>query len=102
MFTQAKRLEQVSATVADAVSTMLEDVASEDVEVDVQPVLIGAGNHRVVRARQASQQAVEAQASASTATRRAVVDLRRDGLTVRDIAFVLGLSHQRVSQLEKS
>lgn len=99
-FTQVKRLEQVGAMAADAVATLLE-IPIEDIEVTLAPVLMGSARQRVAKAKQASEQAVEAQQAASTAMRRAVAELRREGLTVRDAARILGVSHQRVAQLEK-
>ncbi|CAM3297596.1 type II toxin-antitoxin system HicB family antitoxin [Occultella aeris] len=100
VFTQAKRLEQVPDTVADAVATMLE-VPADSVDVEVRPVL-GQGLEDLVRgAREAVAEATTAQERASTQMRLAVSTLRVR-LTTRDVAAVLGVTHQRVSQLDKS
>lgn len=98
-FTQVKRLDQVGAMAADAVATLL-DVEASTVEV----VLAPATDHdsAVAAAREASARAAAAQDEASLKVRAAVGVLRADGLTARDVATLLGISHQRVSQLEAS
>lgn len=97
--TQAKRLDQVPAMVADAVS-LLEDVPVEDITVDVRPVLEEAEETAVTAALEAGRAAVEAQATASAAMRAAVRDLL-PVMPARDVARVLHVSHQRVSQLAR-
>lgn len=101
VFTQARRLDQVAEMVADAVATML-DVPANSVEVDVQPELDGQHRRMANAARASSEAAALAQLEASKASRLAVTHLRADGLTTRDVATILGLSHQRVAQLERS
>ncbi|WP_163541284.1 type II toxin-antitoxin system HicB family antitoxin [Occultella kanbiaonis] len=100
VFTQAKRLEQVPDTVADAVATMLA-VPADSVDVEVRPVLEQGLEHLVRGAREAVAEATTAQERASTQMRLAVTTLRVR-LTTRDVAAVLGVTHQRVSQLDKS
>lgn len=100
-FTQARRLDQIPAMVADAVS-LLEDVPAEDVEVELDYDLGDAA--ALDEARQARAQveaAARAQELAARASRAAVAHLRhRTKLSVRDTAVVLGVSPQRVSQLD--
>jgi DNA-directed RNA polymerase specialized sigma24 family protein len=50
-------------------------------------------------ARTASQEATQAAERASRLSRQAVERLRSEGLTVRDVGGLLGVSAQRVSQL---
>lgn len=97
--TQAKRLDQVPAMVADAVS-LLEDVPAEEVTVDVRPVLAEAEEAAIAAALEAGRAAVEAQATASVAMRTAVRNLL-PVMPARDVARVLHVSHQRVSQLSR-
>ncbi|PPF42874.1 hypothetical protein C5B85_14955 [Pseudoclavibacter sp. AY1F1] len=101
LFTQVKRLEHVAAQVADAVE-VLEGISASSVRVAVLPVLDADVNDVVHDARDAATTAAEAQSIASHSMRSAVARLRDEHLTMRDIATVLGISHQRVSQLARS
>ncbi|MCW2834814.1 MAG: family transcriptional regulator [Nocardioides sp.] len=101
VFTQAKRLDQVADTVTDAVRTILDLDGSAAIEVEVLPEIDDALKRMVDQAVLASAQASAAQDEASKATRHAVAVLRDQGLPVRDVAELLHVSHQRVSQLSK-
>lgn len=101
VFTQSKRLDQVTDMVVDAVRTMLDLDETVPVEVDVQPDLESALGDLVDEAVRASKQAAAAQEEASKVTRLAVSVLRDQGLPIRDVAQLLKVSHQRVSQLSK-
>lgn len=96
VFTQARRLDQAAAMTADAVATMLNiDPATVNVTLDFQ-----APGVEQVRAMQAA--AGQAAREASAAARALAAWLHEDGLTVRDIAVMLTVSPQRVSQLLNS
>lgn len=101
LFTQVKRLEHVAAQVADAVE-VLEGISASSVRVAVLPVLDADVDDVVHGARDAATTAAEAQSTASRSMRSAVARLRDEHLTMRDIATVLGISHQRVSQLAQA
>lgn len=92
-FTQAKRLDQVPAQAADAVALLL-DVPASSVRVTVTVDVAGVDE---VRARQAD--AERATREAGDAMRALVRRFREDGLTVRDIGVILGVSPQRAQQL---
>lgn len=97
--TQVKRLDQAAAMAADAVALMLETDPA-DIDVTVNPVLNEEAAAVVARALKAAQAARQAQEDASAAMRLAVTRLREaEHLTARDVASLLGVSHQRVSQL---
>ncbi|RRS00359.1 sigma factor-like helix-turn-helix DNA-binding protein [Glycomyces terrestris] len=57
---------------------------------------------RIIEAREDAAKAAELQAQASRINRETVVLLKERGMTGRDIAAVLGISEQRVSQLSKA
>lgn len=95
LFTQAKRLDQVAEMVADAAELL--GVGS--VEVEVVPVLSEAEAAAVAEANQRRAQLRTVEAQAAAASRAAVARLRADGLPVRDVATLMGISPQRVSVL---
>ncbi|MGG7104616.1 MULTISPECIES: type II toxin-antitoxin system HicB family antitoxin [Rhodococcus] len=100
-FTQAKRLDQVSARAADAVA-VLEGISPDRVEVEA--VDYDLDDHAMTRdigeAKKLSRDAQRAAENASTAMRVVVRKLRERGLSVRDVGTILQISPQRVSQLE--
>lgn len=57
---------------------------------------------RIADARANAAKAAQLQARASNINRETVLLLKGEGMTGRDIAAVLGISEQRVSQLAKS
>lgn len=98
LHTQARRLDQVASAVADAVA-LVADVAPHTIEVDVIPKLRPRDAELIDAARAASQEAIRAAERASRLSRQAVEQLRSEGMTVRDVGGLLGVTPQRVSQL---
>jgi DNA-binding transcriptional MerR regulator len=99
-FTQARRLDQVPAMVADAVH-LLTGVPVEEIEVLLGEVDLG-DPQVLAEAREARERvaaAARSQEDAARASRRAVTRLRARGLSVRDVGVILNVSPQRVSQL---
>lgn len=80
---------------------MLGEVATREIEVEVVPKFGAAEVERMLQElRKTTRLAQEAQAEASAQMRAAVQRLRGDlALPVRDVATLLGVSHQRISQL---
>lgn len=100
-FTQAKRLDQVSALAADAVA-VLEGISPDRVEVEAVDYDLGdpAMTRDIGEAKKLSRDAQRVAENASTAMRAVVRKLRERGLSVRDVGTILQISPQRVSQLE--
>ena len=102
VFSQAKRLDRVEKTAREAIAMMLDVDESEvgPIEVDVIPP---AGTAELLdEARRSASVASDAAAAAARARREAAQLLSRAGLPTRDIGELLGVSHQRVSQILSS
>lgn len=96
LFTQARRLDQVAGMVRDAARMLDVKVG----EVNVEPVMDEATARLLCELFDAKGEAKAAQERASKIMRETVSTLRSDGLTVRDVAAVTGVSLQRVSALQ--
>jgi hypothetical protein len=97
--TQARTLTQVEAMVADYVSVTRE-VPVTDVHVTITDIDPGDGlADALTAARQAQAEAVLAQEKAAARIRALARTLRERVLSGIEIALVLGVSKQRVSQL---
>lgn len=96
--TQTRRLDQVEAMVKDGIALMAE-IPEAAIEVAVVPKLSQADAELIDAVHAASQDAATAAEFASKLSRQAVEQLRSEGMTVRDVGGLLGVSPQRVSQL---
>ena len=95
LFTQAKRLDQVVGMVADAAE--LAGYPGVTVSLDVH---LAPENRAVVADAKAKRENLRAaEQAAASASRAAARRLRGDGLTVRDVAQLMGITAQRASQL---
>jgi len=101
VYTQARRLADVEAMARDAIALML-DVAPNSFDVSVEPVLGSDAAELVEQALAGRLEAERAGRRASEQLRAAVDRLAMSGITVRDIAHILGLSHQRIAQVSGS
>jgi predicted RNase H-like HicB family nuclease len=97
--TQARRLEKAEAMARDAIALFL-DVPSDSFDIRIEPVLPRDLQRKVGRARKARDEAEVLQREAANASAEVAADLVQTAhLTVRDAGRVLGLSHQRITQL---
>jgi hypothetical protein len=99
--TQGRTVAEAKEMARDLVSVMT-DVAIEDVRVEIDFQVGGVSPVDVRGARQAVTDAAEAQERAAQISRQMVAKLRGAGVSGRDVAGILGLSPQRVSQLANS
>jgi predicted RNase H-like HicB family nuclease len=101
VYSQARRLADVEAMARDAIALML-DVEPNSFDVSVESVLDSDAAELVEQALAGRLEAERAARRASAQLRVAVDRLAASGLTVRDIAHILGLSHQRIAQVSGS
>ena len=97
LFTQARRLDQVANMVRDAASLLGAEVDA----VEVLPVLDSDSQRMLEELEAARREAEEKRRISSSLTRQIIRRFREEGLTLRDIASLVGLSQQRVAVLSK-
>lgn len=95
LFTQARRLDQIDGMVRDAARMLGREVGM----VAVDPKLSEEDERMIDELLAARREATEARAKASRLTAGAVDALRGQGMTVRDVADIIGITPQRVSAL---
>lgn len=93
--TQARRLSEVEERTRDYIDS-LTGHADAGVELSYD---LGELSNNVTAAQQATRAAAEAQQDAAAQNRRAAADLRAAGLSVSEVAIIMGVSPSRVSQL---
>lgn len=97
LFTQARRLDQVADMVREAGSLLGVDVGA----VEVAPILDSDSQRMLEELEAARKEAEEKQRISSGLTREVIRRFRDEGLILRDIASLVGLSQQRVAVLSK-
>jgi predicted RNase H-like HicB family nuclease len=98
--TQGRSIAEARKRIREALALFIDDAAAERASF-VDQVKLPAATRKTVRlVAQARQRAERQQAEALKATRAAATELTgREGLSVRDVAEMLGISYQRVQQL---
>jgi predicted RNase H-like HicB family nuclease len=96
--TYGRSLRQAKRRIREALSLWVDDADEAELVFDVR--LPSAIRRKVTASRRARETALDAQRRATEALALTALELvRKDGLSVRDAAELLGLSHQRVQQL---
>jgi predicted RNase H-like HicB family nuclease len=102
LYTQVRRLDQAEAMIREVIA-LVRQVAEDSFDVVVEPDLnsIGGVREAVETALRERERASVAQDAASTTMRHAVSEIRASGYTSRDAGMLLGVSNQRISQIER-
>jgi len=95
LFTQVRRLDQVEAMVQDAAMML----GYQNLSITVEASLAEADRVALEEAKESRSLLRKAEATASAATRAVVQRFRDQGFPVRDVAKLLGVTPQRISQL---
>lgn len=98
VYSQARRLEQVEDMARDAIAATL-DVAPGSFAVTVIPELPAKVQAILDDVRASREAAKRASELASMKAREAARILHEEGMPLRDVGRVLGVSHQRAHQL---
>lgn len=93
--TQGRTLREARRMAADAIAAVM-DVPIDDVRVDLTVAGTARQLKALERARQEARKASRTEGEALTA---AVAALLATGMSQRDAGEILGLSHQRISQV---
>ena len=96
--TQSRSLADAEAMARDYIALDLE-VPEDSFDVRITPEVGGGVDERIKRTRDEISAAARAQSKAAESSRVLVGELRELGLSGKDMAAVLGISPQRVSQL---
>ena len=98
---QVRRLDQVEDDMREPIA-FLADIPEDEVRIEVKTILPAELEAEVKATVDAYHAKEEAAAQARECSRSAVKALAAQGLTRRDIGTLLGITHQRVSQLAKA
>jgi len=96
--TQVRTLDRARQQVADYLETMHDGLDAGDVEIEVIPDLEGL-EKIIIETRHEIAEAAEAQRRAADHQRELVRRLRAEGISVTDVAAMLGVTRGRISQL---
>jgi predicted RNase H-like HicB family nuclease len=98
VYSQARRLDRVESMARDAIALFL-DADPTTLEICVETILPSDLRCEVDAVGRLRADADRLQAESSGALRHLTHELMGSGFSVRDAAVILGISHQRVSQL---
>lgn len=97
---ETRALTRASSLMREAVA-FVADIDADDIEIEVIPVLPQQLSEEIREARAAVRRLAGLQRETAEVSRAAVRHLVKDGYSGRDVAVLLDISPQRVSQLVK-
>lgn len=95
---QVARLDQVEAIHREAIA-FVENIPEADVSVTVRAVISPDVQQRLDTGKELMRDASEMETQGRANVQAAAIQLRSEGMSVRDIGWVLGISYQRVQQI---
>lgn len=95
---QVRRLSQAADDIREAIAYQT-GLDEDEFEISVVPVLPVAYTEAAEAAEALRRAAAESQHKAAVLARQGALALQKAGLSLRDIGEVMGISHQRASQL---
>ncbi|RPA58605.1 XRE family transcriptional regulator [Gordonia oryzae] len=95
LYTQVRRLEQVADAVQGAATDLGTPVGAVTVEADISD----ADREALADVRSHLRRLEEIQRETASESRRVALRFREQGLSVRDVGYLMQVSPQRVSQL---
>lgn len=96
---QSRRLDQANAAIREAIALVL-DVEENGFDVEVVPALDQSVSEQTLELLELRRELSRLGERSRRLTPQAVAELRAAGLTVRDVAELLGVTPSRVSQIE--
>lgn len=100
-YTQARSVDEIEPMARDLVAVMT-GRAPDGIDVDVTVELPDSVQDKLARVERAREAELEARAEAAAQLRSAALELKRTGMSVRELGRVLHVSYQRASQLTAS
>lgn len=98
--TQARNVKEADAMVRDLISIVLE-VPADSFAVDIDFQVPASAAPHMQEAARLREKAASANTRAAIESRAAAAALKREGMTLRDIGQLMGVSFQRAEQLVK-
>lgn len=95
---QVRRIDQAADDIREAIA-YLSDLPEDGFDIEVTPVLPDAFWEAMRGAEDQRDVAAAANRAAAELNQRAARVLRDEGLTLRDVGHLMGVSHQRAAQL---
>jgi hypothetical protein len=96
--TQARTIAEIEPMSRDYIA-IIEGIPASSVAVEVEVELPESAQAHLDSMKRLRAEAADAQAQAAAESRAAAHALKDEGLTVREIGALLGISHQRAHQL---
>lgn len=95
---QVRRLDQAAGEMREAIA-FLAKVPEDCIEIIIKPRLSPSYTQLANEAYEERKRAEAATQRATELTRQAALQLRKEGLTLREIGQIMGISFQRASQI---